>query len=119
VQNVKFYNFNWRNAAAIGSCSHCTHDPSTDSGARTVKFKGLTFDKSVTKKIRYETPFRAIYYDLDGSLTGKGPGSWATPYFKHHTQKECVKDMAVYHGMICDNTVQVRRIAFQKTIPGL
>ena len=38
VNGVKFYNYNWGNAAAIGSCSHCFHPVPTDSGARTVTF---------------------------------------------------------------------------------
>lgn len=73
VHNVKFYNFNLNEQAALGSCSHCFHPAATDSGARTVTFSGLYFHPtSVTKKIRYQYPFRDIYYDLDGSLTGKG-----------------------------------------------
>jgi len=54
VKNAKFYNFNWNDAAAIGSCSHCMNDGSTDSGARTVKFSGLKFDDAtVTKRIKF------------------------------------------------------------------
>jgi hypothetical protein len=41
VKNVKFFNFNFNNAAALGSCSHCFHGASTDSGARTVTFTNL------------------------------------------------------------------------------
>jgi hypothetical protein len=33
--------------AALGSCSHCFHSASTDSGARTVTFSNLVFDTSV------------------------------------------------------------------------
>lgn len=36
IENVKFYNFNFKSAAALGTCSHCFHSASTDSGARTV-----------------------------------------------------------------------------------
>lgn len=71
--------------AALGSCSHCfkqCHN-STDSGARTVKFSNIYFDSSVTKKIRYQFPYRAIYQDLDGTLTGLGPNTWATPGWNH------------------------------------
>jgi len=83
VKNVKFYNFNWNLAACLGSCSHCFHPAATDSGSRTVTFSGLQFDDSVTKKIQYQYPHKAIYYDLDGSLTGKGAKSWAASYFPH------------------------------------
>jgi len=35
--NIRFYNFDFNSAAAIGTCSHCYSKPSTDSDARTVK----------------------------------------------------------------------------------
>lgn len=70
--------------AGLGSCSHCFHPASTDSGARTVTFEKLYFDASVTKRIRYETPYRAIFHDLDGILTGLGADTWATPYWEHN-----------------------------------
>jgi len=92
VKNVRFYNFDKAGKAAIGSCSHCFHPASTDSGARTVTFSGLYFAPSVTTKIRYQFPFKDIFYDLDGTLTGKGVQSWATPYFKHNEQPECSVD---------------------------
>lgn len=53
IQDVRFYNFDWNTAAAIGDCSHCFHDAATDSGARTVKTSGLYFDSTVTKRIKY------------------------------------------------------------------
>lgn len=52
IKNVKFYNYDWNNAAALGSCSHCEHPQNTDSGARTIKFSDLEFDDdTVTKRI--------------------------------------------------------------------
>lgn len=84
VQGIRFHNYNWNDAAALGSCSHCFHPAATDSGARTINFKNLTFDSSVNRSINYQIPHRAIYHDLDGTLTGKGAGSWATPYYSHH-----------------------------------
>jgi len=94
VQNTKFYNFNFGSAACLGSCSHCSHMASTDSGARVVTFENLWFDEeTVTKRIGYGFPNKAIFYDVDGSLTGLGdelgPGSWATPWANHHNVSEC------------------------------
>jgi len=120
VKNVKFYNFNFNSAAALGSCSHCFHGAATDSGARTVTFEKLTFDDAtVPRRIRYQTPFKAIYYDKDGSLTGLGPKSWATPYYAHHMQKGCSgsKNENKFDGVICDSTNQVRRLAFHVPSP--
>jgi hypothetical protein len=84
VHNVKFYNFDVADKAALGACSHCFSAPSTDSGARTVTFSKLYFDSSVKIKIRYQEPWREIFYDLDGTLTGKGPNSYATAYWRHN-----------------------------------
>jgi hypothetical protein len=41
IDNIRFYNFNESNTSAFGSCSHCWHDGSTDSGARTIRFSRL------------------------------------------------------------------------------
>ena len=99
--------------AALGSCSHCFFDATTDSGARTTSFSGLHFDpKSVLIKIRYEIPYRDIFYDMDGSLTGLGPGSWATPYFLHNDQPECQHLQYLYDGLICNSSIQLRRVVF-------
>jgi hypothetical protein len=118
VHNVKFYNFDKSGKAAFGSCSHCFSVPSTDSGARTTTFSNIYFDSTVTQKIRYETPFRDIFYDKDGSLTGLGPNSWATPYWRHNEQPECkVRDE--FDGLICDNTIQIRRIVFYNYAPNI
>jgi hypothetical protein len=85
IEGTRFYNFDhWSNGAALGTCSHCFHAAATDSGARTVIVKELEFDSSVPKRIRYQYPFRAIFYDEDGSLTGEGKKSWATPYWLHN-----------------------------------
>lgn len=47
VDGARFFNFDWNQAAALSSCSHCFHPAATDSGARTVRFSNLSFDSSV------------------------------------------------------------------------
>ena len=93
VHNVKFYNFDISGKAALGTCSHCFSAPSTDSGGRTLTVSGLYFDPSVKVKIRYQEPWREIIYDIDGSLTGLGPNSYATSYWRHNVQPECKVDL--------------------------
>jgi len=93
VHNVKFYNFDIAGKAALGTCSHCFSAPSTDSGGRTLTTSGLYFDPSVKIKIRYQEPWREIIYDIDGSLTGLGPNSYATSYWRHNVQPECKVDL--------------------------
>jgi hypothetical protein len=75
--------------AALGSCSQCFHPITTDSGGRTTTLSGLTFDDStVTRRIRFQTPYREIFYDKDGTLTSvrRAPlkaGSWIVPEWTH------------------------------------
>ena len=65
---------------------------------------GLEFT-NVNKRIRWSYPFKGIFKDEDGSLTGKGANSWATPRFRHNEQPECSVDMDLYDGITCDPTV--------------
>jgi len=53
VTGVRFFNFNWGDAALVGSCSHCFHPAATDNGARTIKFSNLTIDSSVDRICNY------------------------------------------------------------------
>lgn len=105
IQNMRFYNYNWNNAGVLGSCSHCYHPQATDSGARTINVRNLTFDETVTKRIKYGYPYKAIFRDMDGSLTGKGPESYASFYQKHLEQTECEVLLDEYDGVTCDNSV--------------
>ena len=43
-------------------------------------------------------------------MTGKGAGSWFLPYFKHLLVSEC-ENAESKGGILCDNTVQARRVA--------
>jgi hypothetical protein len=114
IRKVRFHNYHWNGATAIKDCSHCQHSASTDSGGRTVKTEGLAF-VNVDRRIKYNTPYTGIFYDLDGSLTELGPNSWAVKDWPHLKHEGCLWDSAtvlMYNGMVCKNTVEVRRIAF-------
>ena len=111
IKGTKFYNFNWKEAAGMSTCSHCWHDNNTDSGARTVTVEDLFFDSATVPKIvKYGTPFRTIFFDKTGGMTGKGTNTWFLPYFKHLLVKEC-ENAESKGGILCDSSVQVRRIA--------
>jgi len=116
ITGAKFYNYNFNEAAALGTCSHCFHSAATDSGSRTAKTEKLFFDTSVNKKIRYQYPFKAIWFDKDGTLTGLGPNTWATWAFKFLLHKEC-QISEPHNGIICDSTAQIRRVAFYAPKP--
>ena len=113
IKNVRFYNYDWNNAAGMGTCSHCQSNSSTDSGARTVTVEDLDFDSTVQKYVDWTVPQRTIFYDKTGSLTAKGPNSWLAPYWKHLLQPECTNDDLV-GGITCDSSVQIRRIFFSR-----
>jgi hypothetical protein len=117
IHNARFYNFNQADKAAIGTCSHCFAAPSTDSGGRTLTVKGLKFDASTTIKVRFQIPNREIIYDIDGSLTGLGPKTWVTPYWKHNDVPECRVNLPTYDGLVCNSSVQVRRIVYHNYEP--
>jgi len=122
IKNVRFYNFDWGNTAALGTCSHCFHDAATDEGARTITTQGFYFDDAtVPRRIRYQTPFKAIFKDLDGTLTGLGANSWATFYYRSHLwDGECYYNSTladVYEGVICGNNVELRTLKFSTYTP--
>ena len=90
-----------------------------DTDADTVRFAGLEFDDAtVPQRIAWTTYRKGIFHDLDGSLTGLGADTWATPLWEHNQWNETTGDMActyveeAYDGLICDDTVNVRKILF-------
>lgn len=119
VRNIRFYNYNWNSAAAIGTCSHCTAPE--DKGARTATVEKMWFDpETVTKKFSWNFPTRAIIYDLDGTTTGKGPKSWATPYMKHNEHEGCEMNAdisAVKATLLCDNRTEFRKLDVKNMTP--
>ena len=67
----------------MGTCSHCWHDNNTDSGARTITVWDLFFDSTVQLYVDWTTPWRTIFHDKTGGLTGKGPDTWLAPEWNH------------------------------------
>lgn len=116
--NVSFYNFDKANKTCIGSCSHCFFDATTDSGARTTHFNNLYFDPLTTPvKIKWDVPYKEIIHDIDGSLTRLGPNSWVCPWFPHNLQPECQGYLEEFNGIICNSSVQMRRVVFHNHLP--
>ena len=111
VKNVRFFNFDFNEAAALGGCSHCFKQPATDSDGRTTTFEQLYFDTSVTKYVRHQSPKKAIFFDVDGTLTGGEAGSWTIHSSWAHNawEGECELN-ELYDGYVCGNTVTIRRL---------
>ena len=120
VDGLAFYNYD-RNErqAAFGTCSHCFHPATTDSGGRTLLVKNLRIDQStVPRKIMYQEPWREIIHDQDGSLTGLGANSWATFFYPHLLTEECQLNKEEFDGVICNGPdYNMRRVAFYKAFP--
>ena len=93
--------------------------PTRDDGARQHNVSELYIDEAtVTKRIVYTVPWKAIFYDIDGTLTGLGPKTWATHNYSHlEAMPECTLNYEVYDGVICDSTVRLRRVSFEAPIP--
>ena len=111
IDGPKFYRWDKNHFSALSTCSHCFHPAATDSGARTITTKNLAFDTTVSKKIMYSDPKKAIFHDLDGTLTGLNAGSWATVGFKFNEQSSACSASADHDGIVCDETVEVRRVS--------
>jgi hypothetical protein len=74
---------------------------------------GLVFDDTtVSRRIKYQFPHREIIHDLDGSFTGMGADTYASYYYKHNDHEECTYNANKYDGIVCDSSVQIRRVAF-------
>jgi parallel beta-helix repeat protein len=117
VKDTLFVNFDeseiW---AAIGTCSHC-EGPGTDSSGRTYFFKELYFGSNTTQKVKFDTPFKEIIYDEDGSLTESNTHRWVVRNFKHLMVDECTEQISTHDGLICSNDIKIRRIVFHHGEP--
>jgi hypothetical protein len=118
VDGMKLFNFGFSNYALFSSCSRCeVSSASTDSDGRTTYFKNIKPDGTQLMNIKWAQPRRAIFRDLDGSLTGSSTPAWVCPYYVHNLVKECKRDPKFDDGTICDDTVQIRRVAFYEAVP--
>ena len=107
----------------VEPCSLCVCPEQCDSeialrqGGYTFRWQGIKFINT-TKKVLWTAPYKQIFWDLDGSLTGQ-PNGWVTPYYKwNNWPGVCSRQTSVYdRGLICDNTTVVRRLQFDNVSP--
>lgn len=118
INDVTFYNFDKEGQSAIYTCSQCFF-ALNEEHARTTRTSGLIFDDaSVLYRLAFQTPFRDIVEDTDGTLTDLDPWTTVTAYMKHNDVDECVQnDSRLVDALICSPDVQVRRIAFYGHTP--
>lgn len=120
VEGPSFYNFDQSDLqSAIFTCSQCDEGEDRDS-ARTTYIKGVAFDDAtVTKRLRFNSPYRDIVIDVDGSLTNKAPLSTIIREGKH-LDDDCTataEEVAKFDGVICDPSIQVRRVSWYHPQP--
>jgi hypothetical protein len=46
-----------------------------------------------------------------------GTNTYAAAYHRHLEVPECTKDIDVFDGVVCDKTVQIRRLAYYSATP--
>ncbi|CEM30506.1 unnamed protein product [Vitrella brassicaformis CCMP3155] len=104
------YGDNW----ALKPCMSCLSDTNMAQGAFTYRFKNMKFHNSSR---RVEWTLKDILWDLDGSLTDKGPDSFATPYYAFNDRGACQQIQGVRYsdGLTCTNAI--RKVKFYSMEP--
>mmetsp|Transcript_29160 Transcript_29160/g.43936 ORF Transcript_29160/g.43936 Transcript_29160/m.43936 type:complete len:133 (-) Transcript_29160:4092-4490(-) len=78
----------------------------------------LYIDETVTKRIWFQVPEKAIFYDIDGTLSGRGEETWISRYYPHFDLPGCTYDDDKYFdAVVCDGSNPIRRITFYDQIP--
>lgn len=65
---------------------------------------------------RFACPEKQIFFDLDGSLTNRGPATTVTAYHAFNEWEECPRANATFsNGLICNSSVRVRKLSIPFT----
>ena len=88
-------------------------------GGYTVRWAGLSW-VNVSRRVAWSKPYKDIFIDLDGTLTGMGPGT-VMPFYAFNKWPECVRDStpngALGGGLVCSDSVVVRRLSLDNHVP--
>ncbi len=97
--------------------AQCNSEIELRQGGYTYRWQGVQFINS-PKKVLWTAPFKQIFWDLDGSLTGFANG-WVTPYYRwNEFTPACTRQDSVYdRGLVCDDSVVVRRLQLDYVNP--
>jgi hypothetical protein len=102
VANATVVNFDRAMMSAFGACSHCSFLTTQDQGARTTRFVATRYENAPLLS-SWSFPWRAIFFDADGSQTGAGQPSFASPYHSHtHIPGVCEPAARWSHGVTCN-----------------
>ena len=103
------------NGGVLSACAGCCTPTKFRQGAYTFRFENLVWKNSAVRT-KWTCPYKQIFYDLDGSLSGYRGGT-VLPFYKFNEwDGECTKDpngkmySAGRAGMVCNEKVRVRRL---------
>lgn len=112
---------NYANHGAIAGCNMCNdiYGAFCAQGGYTVRFEKLSFVNSNVRTFWTAPQRNDIFWDLDGSLSGRVANSHVTPYKGFNNWPECPRDViGTFAGAnVCDNTVAVRRVTIRSVLP--
>jgi hypothetical protein len=86
-------------------------------GGYTVRFERLEF-VNTSQRIKWTAPFRDIFWDLDGSLTGSVNGTTSPFTGFNNWPSECEqKSLLLDSGIVCNYPVRLRRLQIDGVDP--
>lgn len=104
---------------AIKGCAGCCCLKSPAQGAYTYRWERLWWNDS-DAKVGWACPYKQIHFDMDGTLTGVANGS-VTSYKKYNDWSDtaaCNRSNTEFSGgIVCDDTVRIRRLFVDKVDP--
>jgi hypothetical protein len=120
VNGSRFMNYE-SGAGVISGCNSCCSPIKLKQGAYTYRFERLEFENSPVRT-EWTCPYKQIFYDLDGTLTGQAGGTTLPSYKFNQWDGECEDDASgTYNGgrtgMVCNNKVRVRRLQIWGNAP--
>lgn len=121
-QNEYFYvsgaNFvNYLSRGALAGCAECSKSSDMKQGGYTFRFEKLNF-VNTAKRTKWTKPFKQIFWDKDGSLTGIVNGT-ASPFKLYNLHEPvCVRVLEVLDdAVVCDASSPLRRLQIDGVKP--
>jgi len=117
ISNARFINYGVNGVgSAIFSCPDCM-STSPVQGGYTVRVSGLAFE-NVTCRVSWGSPFKDIFLDLDGSLSGIVNGT-AAPFYAFNNFPECPRaGPELSLATLCGASTPLRRLQIDGVGPG-
>jgi hypothetical protein len=114
VDSASFMNYGA--GAALAGCNDCDSDAHMMQGGFTFRFNNLRFFET-PHRVRWTEPYKQIFFDYDGTLTGDIRGT-TTPFYAYNLHAGCRQENAqLNNGLACDNTRRVRKLRLDRQQP--